>query len=469
MDRYAKAPDVSSDSPPSEDWLFAQAILGRPIPRVVSPEVKAKAHRAELERVAQFSFRHAQELRNLQAAEAEARRDRELLEWAAQISTRAEDKLRALQRKEAEERDAWRRAEQLCEAESLSLTEWNEGDHPRAPKGTPVGGQWASKGGGASIGALAGGKSSSFLDKIIQRNRMVSELTGVVTPSMIRSTRIAAELQSAARLPGEVARAAAAGLGTGGKAVVNGFATAVKDVATLGLSSGQLELIGVTKEDRERGYDTAVSISTASGQVLIAVGTGGIASALSKGGSVARTASGALVAYDAAGNAVGVIKGVHDAANNGVNVADGAQVAGGLLGLTANVKSVRGLHATSPTKSLAPTPRRASLGRAPSANYRKTFLDAHPDRQGEVIVHHGIEQRVLKKYPGVLTESELHSLENLRGIPKTANSEFHLKTIRKEWDAFYKQHPEQVTKEQLLDKATEIDEKYRRLFDPPIR
>jgi hypothetical protein len=95
-------------------------------------------------------------------------------------------------------------------------------------------------------------------------------------------------------------------------------------------------------------------------------------------------------------------------------------------------------------------------------------LNAHPDRQGKVVVHHGIEQRVLNKYPGVVTESELHSLENLRGIPKTANSEIHLKAIRKEWDAFYRQHPEGVTKEQLLDKATEIDEKYGHLFDPPI-
>ncbi len=57
----------------------------------------------------------------------------------------------------------------------------------------------------------------------------------------------------------------------------------------------------------DRGYDTAVSFSTGSGQMLIAVGTGGIASALSKGGSVARAASGSLIAFDAAGNAVGVV------------------------------------------------------------------------------------------------------------------------------------------------------------------
>lgn len=102
-----------------------------------------------------------------------------------------------------------------------------------------------------------------------------------------------------------MASAAAAGLLTGVKAVVNGSATAIKSVATLGSDSSQLELIGVTKEDRDKGYDTAVQISTASrstqrlstgGQVLLAVGTGEIASALSMGGKVARTASGALIA-----------------------------------------------------------------------------------------------------------------------------------------------------------------------------
>ncbi|HEY2841692.1 MAG TPA: hypothetical protein VGJ26_21205 [Pirellulales bacterium] len=71
-----------------------------------------------------------------------------------------------------------------------------------------------------------------------------------------------------------------------------------------------MELIGVTKEDREGEYDTAVTIATASGQVLVAVGTGGLTAALSKGGTVARTASGALVAFDAAGNAVGTIQGL---------------------------------------------------------------------------------------------------------------------------------------------------------------
>ena len=104
---------------------------------------------------------------------------------------------------------------------------------------------------------------------------------------MVRSSRLADELKAAAR----VADAWYAGVATGGKAVVNGAATAIKNVATLGLSSSQLELIGVTKAEREAGYNHAVAIATASGDVFIAVVTGGVSAVLSKGGTIARAAS----------------------------------------------------------------------------------------------------------------------------------------------------------------------------------
>ena len=114
-------------------------------------------------------------------------------------------------------------------------------------------------------------------------------------------------------------------------------------MATLGLSSSQLELIGVTKEDREGGYDTAVRIATASGEVLIAVGTSGLATALSKGGTVARTASGSLIAFDAAGSAVGTVQGAYDAGQNGLNLENGLKITGSALGLAANVGAARQL------------------------------------------------------------------------------------------------------------------------------
>jgi hypothetical protein len=157
MDRVCNAESgmPPGGSPPSEAWLFAQLILGKPIPRIVSPEAKARAKREELERLAQFSSRRAEELRQLRCAEAEARRQRELLVWAAGISTEAEANLRGSLRTEAEEREAWRPAERLYETYSASMTEWDEADHPRQPKGTPDGGQWVAKGGASSAGSAA--------------------------------------------------------------------------------------------------------------------------------------------------------------------------------------------------------------------------------------------------------------------------------------------------------------------------
>ncbi|MBI3836670.1 MAG: hypothetical protein HY288_01885 [Planctomycetia bacterium] len=277
-----------------------------------------------------------------------------------------------MQRNEAQEREAWRRAEQFYETHCASLAEWDEADHPRQPKGTPQGGQWAPKGGGG------------FLGGVIRRNQAVGELTGIVTPGMVQSSRLAAQLQAAGRLPAEVAAAAAAGLVTGGKAIVNGSATAVKNVASLGLSSSQLELIGVTKEDRERGYDTVVTIATASGQVLIAVGTSGVTAALSKGGTVARTASGALVAYDAAGNAVGTVQGAYDASRNGIDLENGLKIAGGSLGLIANASAARGLSQAASAAQLekveayiAKRPQTATPSKTPANRYEIAHTGPH--------------------------------------------------------------------------------------------
>jgi len=62
---------------------------------------------------------------------------------------------------------------------------------------------------------------------------------------------------------------------------------------------------------------------------------------------------------------------------------------------------------------------------------------------------------------------EMHSLENLRGIPIDNNNELHLSQIRKEWNQFYNDH-ETVTRDQVLQKASEIDRKYGLQFLPPV-
>jgi len=57
----------------------------------------------------------------------------------------------------------------------------------------------------------------------------------------------------------------------------------------------------------------------------------------------------------------------------------------------------------------------------------------------------------------------------LLGIPKDLNSDIHLSKMRIIWNRFYKENPNTVTKEQLLKQATEIDDMFGDMFDPPIR
>ncbi|WP_084566675.1 RHS repeat-associated core domain-containing protein [Chryseobacterium piscicola] len=110
----------------------------------------------------------------------------------------------------------------------------------------------------------------------------------------------------------------------------------------------------------------------------------------------------------------------------------------------------------------------AELGYSKTLNYKSTFFNAFPELEGEVIVHHAIEQQVLKRYPAVILPQEMHSLENLRGIPKSINNDVHLSQIRKIWNKFYKKYPN-PSKQQLLDQATIIDQKFGSQFSPPLK
>jgi hypothetical protein len=110
----------------------------------------------------------------------------------------------------------------------------------------------------------------------------------------------------------------------------------------------------------------------------------------------------------------------------------------------------------------------ATVGYTTSFNYKKTFFTANPGQEGKVVVHHAVEQQIKKRYQGLFSENEIHSLENLRGIPKgSVNNTVHLSAIRKEWNRFYRNHPK-PTREQVLEFATEVDLKYGAQFDPPL-
>ncbi len=102
---------------------------------------------------------------------------------------------------------------------------------------------------------------------------------------------------------------------------------------------------------------------------------------------------------------------------------------------------------------------------AVSTDYRETFFKAYPELRGKVWVHHAIEQQILKKFPGLFTEVEIHSLENLRGIPKEINPDLHLSQIRQELNEFYELNPN-PTREQFLQKVAEIDAKFGSKFKP---
>ena len=111
------------------------------------------------------------------------------------------------------------------------------------------------------------------------------------------------------------------------------------------------------------------------------------------------------------------------------------------------------------------SPPRATFGNAPRKEYRKTYFAANPTAKGEVFVHHGAEQQILKLYPGLLTPAKVHSIENLRGILKEHNNKVHLSQIRRDWDDYYANNPD-PTEDELLDQVTKTDQKYNWAYWP---
>ncbi|MGO4186811.1 SpvB/TcaC N-terminal domain-containing protein [Pseudarthrobacter sp. TAF60_1] len=109
-----------------------------------------------------------------------------------------------------------------------------------------------------------------------------------------------------------------------------------------------------------------------------------------------------------------------------------------------------------------------TFGASTTKEYRSTFFKIFPWLKGKVWVHHAVPQRVAKLYPGRFTESELHSVENLRGIPNEINRTVHLKQISKIWNQFFRANPN-ATREALIAEAKSVDEMFGGQFNPPIR
>jgi len=83
----------TNEGPPSEAWLFAQAILGNSIPKIVRPVRSNHLLSEQVSRDVSLSEG---------AIDAQTRQSREALEWAAQVSEECEAKLRNNERREAE-------------------------------------------------------------------------------------------------------------------------------------------------------------------------------------------------------------------------------------------------------------------------------------------------------------------------------------------------------------------------------
>ena len=158
---------------------------------------------------------------------------------------------------------------------------------------------------------------------------------------------------------------AGSGLQTGGKAIVNGTATAVRQTATLGLYDDPWELISVTDEDRAGGYGVAFGVVNVSANAIISLSPGAIANC-SKGTKFAKAVATGFAAYDTAGNAVSTGSGIYDATKNGLNLQNGTQILMGGVGLTGNIAAVRNLKNCFP----AGTPVATSDGLRPIESIR---------------------------------------------------------------------------------------------------
>jgi DNA-directed RNA polymerase subunit F len=182
---FRKTPAAGAGaSPPSEAWLFAQAVLGKPVPSPFRAEADARARREHLEWLAQISPEDARRVRGQLSEEADAKAQRKHLEWLAEISPEHEVKLRALQRAEAEASDAREHWEWLAEVSTVQEGTWDPSQHPRASKGQPDGGQWVATGGSGPTQVLRRetGQAPAKSDQINRATQLLHNVTNKEAP-----------------------------------------------------------------------------------------------------------------------------------------------------------------------------------------------------------------------------------------------------------------------------------------------
>jgi hypothetical protein len=215
-----------------------------------------------------------------------------------------------------------------------------------------------------------------------------------------------------------------------------------------GLSLGVVPFGGVGQQLLDAGQLLPHGTPEARRGLAVGLIVGGVISLV---GGLTGEVAGGIATVTVIGAAVGVPA---IAVSTTLVVGGVGNIAAGIRGLSQSMMSSgSGPKATAPASTAV-------------AGYRETFFRAHPQLRGQVVVHHAIEQQVLKRYPGLFTEAEIHALNNLRGIPKGANPDLHLSQIRRAWNDFYRANPS-ATKQQIVDFAADLDTKFGSVFLPP--
>lgn len=101
-------------------------------------------------------------------------------------------------------------------------------------------------------------------------------------------------------------------------------------------------------------------------------------------------------------------------------------------------------------------------------NYNPNFKAHFSDVANNIgAVHHAVPQDVLTRYPYFgITNDQMHSLENLRGIPN--NGSLDHQTITNYWQAFFNSNPN-ASYYEVMNYVKFIDDEFGHLFVPPVR
>src|SRR5262249_25636149 len=114
------------------------------------------------------------------------------------------------------------------------------------------------------------------------------------------------------------------------------------------------------------------------------------------------------------------------------------------------------------------------FGEASRADYRTTYKISYGLTDADIgQVHHAVEQQLLTKWSTLnISASEIHSLENLRGLPPgQAGRDLH-QLITNDWENWIRDWEaagKVPTREDVLSMAKTIDDDFGYLFIPPIR